>query len=72
MDRNITLVLSRTSWITNTVASALSLPAKGKGAALISKTQWVAGKEGVFLRLGNLVCVVSRDAGSGYGYGYSH
>ena len=43
---------------------------KGKDAALISNIQRVAEKEGVCLRLGNLVCEVSGDAGGDYGYGH--
>jgi len=42
---------------------------KGKDATLISNIQRVAEKEGVCLRLGNLVYEVSGDAGSDYGYG---
>ena len=42
---------------------------KGKDAALISNIQRVAEKEGVSLRLGNLVYEVSGDAGSDNGYG---
>jgi len=42
---------------------------KGKDGALVSNIQRVAEKEGVCLRLGNLVCEVSGDAGSDNGYG---
>jgi len=42
---------------------------KGKDGALVSNIQRVAEKEGVCLRLGNLVCRVSGDAGSDNGYG---
>ena len=41
---------------------------KGKDAAFISNIQRAAEKEGVHLRLGNLVCEVSGDAGSDYGH----
>ena len=42
---------------------------KGKDAALVSGIQRVAEEEGICLRLGNLVCEVSGDAGSDNGYG---
>jgi len=42
---------------------------KGKDATLISNIKRVAEKEGICLRLGNLVYVVSGDAGGDYGYG---
>ena len=50
-------------------ASLEFIALKGKDAALISNIQRIAEKEGVSLRLGNLVYEVSGDAGSDNGYG---